>query len=65
MRIITRSQVRDLVRMDVAISVIEAAFAAHGRGETQMPPKVYLDFPQHEGDLRAMPAAMERKDRDH
>ncbi len=44
--------------MDDAVSAIESAFAAHGKGETQMPAKVYLDFPEHGGDLRAMPAAM-------
>jgi alanine dehydrogenase len=33
---------------------VEAVFAAHGRGEVQMPPKLYLSFQQ--GDLRTMPA---------
>ena len=45
--------------MDAAVRAVEAAFAAHGRGETQMPPKVYLEFPEYHGDLRAMPAAMD------
>src|SRR6185503_3186986 len=27
-----------------------------GRGEAQMPPKLYLDFKEFGGDLRAMPA---------
>lgn len=58
MRLLTLSQVRDLVQMETAVRAVEDAFAAHGRGETQMPPKVYLDFPKHNGDLRAMPAAM-------
>ncbi|MEL7371354.1 MAG: ornithine cyclodeaminase family protein [Myxococcota bacterium] len=58
MRILTQSQVRDLIKMDVAVQAVESAFVAYGRGETQMPPKVYLDFPNHNGDLRAMPAAM-------
>jgi len=35
---------------------VEAAFAAHGRGEVQMPPKLYLTF--LEGDLRTMPASI-------
>lgn len=35
-------------------TAIEEVFAAHGRGEVQMPPKLYLSFPQ--GDLRTMPA---------
>jgi alanine dehydrogenase len=33
---------------------IEAAFADHGRGLVQMPPKVYVTLP--EGDFRTMPA---------
>jgi alanine dehydrogenase len=33
---------------------VEAAFAEHGKGLVQMPPKVYVTFP--EGDFRTMPA---------
>jgi alanine dehydrogenase len=33
---------------------VESAFADHGRGLVQMPPKVYITFP--EGDFRTMPA---------
>jgi len=33
---------------------VEAAFAEHGRGNVQMPPKVYVSFPH--GDFRTMPA---------
>ena len=33
---------------------IESAFADHGRGLVQMPPKVYINLP--EGDFRTMPA---------
>lgn len=35
---------------------IEAAFAEHGRGQVQMPPKVYITFDA--GDFRTMPAYM-------
>jgi len=42
--------------MASAVTAIEGAFAAHGRNETQMPVKVYLDLPQFDGDFRAMPA---------
>lgn len=34
---------------------VEAAFAEHGRGNVQMPPKVYVTFVES-GDFRAMPA---------
>jgi alanine dehydrogenase len=44
-----------LDKIDV-IDAVEHAFAAYGRGEAHMPPKVYLDVPH--GDFRAMPAAM-------
>ncbi len=35
-------------------AVIEEAFAEHGRGRVQMPPKVYINFER--GDFRTMPA---------
>ncbi|MFQ5744244.1 MAG: ornithine cyclodeaminase family protein [Acidobacteriota bacterium] len=54
--VLTQSDVRSLIHMSEAIPAIEEVFAAHGRGETQMPVKVYLDLPQHAGDFRAMPA---------
>jgi alanine dehydrogenase len=41
----------DLKEVNIAI---EAAFADHGRGLVQMPPKVYVTLP--EGDFRTMPA---------
>ena len=45
--------------MNDVVDAVEGAFVAHARGETQMPPKVYLQFSEHDGDLRAMPAAMD------
>jgi len=35
---------------------IENVFAEHGRGNVQMPPKIYITFP--EGDFRTMPASI-------
>jgi alanine dehydrogenase len=54
--LLTQQDVRSLCTMERAIEAVDRAFAAHGRGETQMPPKVYLGLPQHGGDFRAMPA---------
>lgn len=51
-----RAEVRRLLTMEATLEVVEAAFAAHGRGETRMPSKIYLDLPEFEGDFRAMPA---------
>ena len=36
-----------------------SAFAAHGRGEALMPPKVYLPLVRYDGDFRAMPAFLD------
>lgn len=57
-RILVRSDLDGLAPMADVVEAVEAAFVAHARDQTQMPPKVYLEFPEHDGDLRAMPSAM-------
>jgi ornithine cyclodeaminase/alanine dehydrogenase len=54
--ILTQSEVRSALTMEAAVSAVEAAFAAHARGETLMPAKVYLDLEKYDGDFRAMPS---------
>lgn len=54
--LLSKSDVAALLTMDATLAAVEAAFLAHGRGETQMPPKVYLALDAFDGDLRAMPA---------
>lgn len=56
MRFLSLSQVKSLISMEEAVQVVEGAFAAAGRGQVQMPPKSYLTFSDHDGDLRSMPA---------
>lgn len=56
--ILTQSDIHSVVKMSAVVPAIEAAFEAHGRGDTQMPVKVYLDLPEYHGDFRAMPAYM-------
>lgn len=58
-RVLTQSDINSVVDMTTVVPAIEAAFAAHGRGDTQMPVKVYLDLPEFNGDFRAMPAYLE------
>jgi len=53
--ILTGSEVRSVLTPATAVDAVERAFAAHARGETQMPPKVYLSLEQFGGDFRAMP----------
>lgn len=55
--ILTRDDVAQLGSMSLAVDAIERAFAAFGRGEGTMPPKVYLSVSEGRGDFRAMPAA--------
>lgn len=54
--LLTQSHVRALLTMAHAVDAVEAAFAAHGRGEALMPAKVYLELEAHDGDFRAMPS---------
>ena len=55
MRILTQRQVARLLVAKTTIRVVREAFKAMARGETVMPPKVYLPLPGG-SDFRAMPA---------
>jgi alanine dehydrogenase len=46
------------------VDAVEAAFAAHARGDTVMPAKSYVDLPQYDGDFRSMPAYLRAEDWD-
>jgi ornithine cyclodeaminase/alanine dehydrogenase len=54
--LLTRSDIESITTMELAVTAVETAFAAFGRGEASMPPKVYLPLEKHDGDFRAMPA---------
>jgi alanine dehydrogenase len=56
--VLTQADVRALLSMKDAVAAVEAAFAAHARGEALMPPKVYVSLPEVGGDFRAMPATL-------
>ncbi len=55
--LLARRDLEQILTMELAIPAVEAAFAAHGRGEAVMPPKLYLPLPRYAGDFRAMPAS--------
>ena len=57
--ILTAKDVGAILTMELAIPAVERAFAAHGRGEVVMPPKLYLPLEKHAGDFRAMPSCFE------
>ncbi len=53
--LLTEEDVARLVDMRTSIRVVRAAFLAQARGQTVMPPKIYLPLPR-QSDFRAMPA---------
>ena len=55
--ILTQADIERLANMRLVLRVVEQAFKAQARGEATMPPKLYLNIPDH-GDFRAMPAAL-------
>lgn len=54
--LLSADEVAGCLRMDEAIRAVEAAFRAYHRKEAVMPPKSYVDLPEHGGDVRSMPA---------
>ncbi|MDO9097192.1 MAG: ornithine cyclodeaminase family protein, partial [Candidatus Methanoperedens sp.] len=59
---LNRKEVESLLDMKGALAVVEEAFRQHGLRKVQMPPKLYLYFKKHNGDLRTMPAYLEEQD---
>ena len=53
--VLTQPDIERVIDMRDAIRIIARAFMAQAKGETVMPPKVYLPLPQG-SDFRAMPA---------
>jgi alanine dehydrogenase len=54
--VLAGKEIEKILTMELAIPAVERAFAAHGRGEAIMPPKLYLPLEKHAGDFRAMPS---------
>lgn len=59
---LNRKEVELLLDMKGTLRVVEEAFRQHGLKKVQMPPKLYLYFKKHNGDLRTMPAYLEEQD---
>ncbi len=55
-------EVIPLLRMREVIEAVETAFKEKALGRGQMPPKPYLFYTKHNGDLRTMPAYLEELD---
>ena len=59
MRILSSADIVKVLDMPEVLKLVEQAFGERGRGRVQMPPKSYLFFGEHDGDLRVMPAFMD------
>lgn len=59
---LSRKEVEGLIDIHSVLPLVETAFREHGLGRVQMPPKMYLDFKAHNGDLRVMPGYLEGPD---
>ena len=57
---LSEQEVASLLTMEETLEAVELAFKEHALGYAQMPPKVYLRYVQYNGDLRTMPAYLER-----
>jgi alanine dehydrogenase len=56
--LLTEDDVQALLRPAEAVDAVERAFYDFANGTAVMPPKLYLEFDQHAGDLRVMPASL-------
>jgi alanine dehydrogenase len=50
-----RREIEELLSMSEALKAVEYSFRLKAEGEAIMPPKLYLNLPQYQGDFRAMP----------
>ncbi len=58
-RLLTVSDISKIIDMADVLKAVETAFREYGLGQAEMPPKIYLDLRQYNGDFRAMPAFVE------
>jgi len=56
MLLLSSKDVESLLEIKKLPAIIEDCFYAYATGQAVMPPKVYLDLPEYNGDFRAMPA---------
>jgi alanine dehydrogenase len=59
---LSEEDVKSLVAIEDALEAVELAFRERARGHAQMPPKMYLNYQEYNGDLRTMPAYLENLD---
>ena len=60
--LLSEDEIAESLSIVEVMKVVEYAFKEKALGYAQMPSKVYLNFLKYNGDVRAMPAYMERLD---
>ena len=58
--LLTDNEVKDLLQISEVINSVENAFREKGLNRIQMPAKIYLNFNKEQGDLRSMPAFLDK-----
>ena len=58
--LLTDNEVKDLLQISEVINSVEIAFREKGLNRIQMPAKIYLNFNKEQGDLRSMPAFLDK-----
>ena len=59
---LSEQEVAGLLSIEEVLEAVELSFKESALGFAQMPPKIYLQYKKYNGDLRAMPAYLERLD---
>lgn len=54
--LLSAEEIARCLHVEEAIRAVEDAYRAYHRKEAAMPPKSYVDLPEHGGDVRSMPA---------
>ena len=54
--LLSKDEIQELLSVGETLEAVEHAFKLQAQGKAIMPPKLYLDLPEHGGDFRAMPA---------
>lgn len=57
--LLTHRDLRGILNPKMVLKAVEEAFREKGLGRVQMPPKVYIYYHRHGGDLRVMPSYLE------
>jgi alanine dehydrogenase len=60
--LLSEKEIAGLISIKEVMDAVELAFKEDALGYTQNPPKVYLNFSKYNGDLRVMPAYLDRQD---